>query len=60
MLRTSDFKVHLPITVFPLGGRVPDGQSARVRILHIPARKNSLQALPKGSDKYGPFRPDRR
>jgi len=55
MLRASDFKVHLPITVLPLGGRVPDGQSACGSALHIPARKNSLQALPRGSDKYGFF-----
>jgi len=55
MQRASDFKVHLPITVFPLGGRAPDGQSACGSALHIPARKNSLQPLSKGSDKHGLF-----
>jgi hypothetical protein len=53
MQRASDFKVHLPITVLPLGGRAP--KSACGNALHIPARKNSLQSLSKGSDKYGLF-----
>ena len=49
MQRAHDFKVHLPITVLPLGGRVPDGHSACGSALRIPARKLELYQL--GSDK---------
>jgi hypothetical protein len=53
MQRASDFKVHLPITVLPLGGRIPDGQSACGSALHIPARKTHFNLYQKAAINTG-------
>jgi hypothetical protein len=50
MLFASDFKVHLPITVFP------KLVCTRKRTSHS-CPKSSFQPLSKGSDKYVPFDP---
>ena len=50
MLCASDFKVHLPITVFP-----KSSLHAEAHFTFLP--KSSLQPLSKGSDKYVLFDP---